>query len=85
MPGELIERGFAIVLGHRRINRSSNPSLLEDCERSSFRDVSREPCTGTEVIATGCRSRTDESGGMTVDGIDLIGERNFASIGCREY
>jgi len=32
----------------------------------------------------GCRFRSDELGGMTVDGRDLIRERDFASIGCRE-
>ena len=32
----------------------------------------------------GCRSGTEESGGMTVDGLGLIGERDFGSIGCRQ-
>lgn len=38
-----------------------------------------------EPFVNGCRSQTDESGGMTIDGLDRIGERYFASsIGCRE-
>ena len=32
----------------------------------------------------GCRSQIDESGGTTIHRVDLIGDRDFGSIGCRE-
>ena len=37
-----------------------------------------------EVKSNGCRSQIDESGGTTIHRVDLIGDRDFGSIGCRE-
>ena len=46
--------------------------------------LSPDYISSRECQKEGCRSGTEESGGMTVDGLGLIGERDFGSIGCRQ-
>ena len=69
-----------------RVTETGGPRLLRPGTLQIERSGSFEQFVdlGMNQISNGCRSQIDESGGTTIHRVDLIGDRDFGSIGCRE-